>query len=577
LIGKPFKLGEPQFREISKQEIFAEPGDKRVLAHVRIDGELQGVGCLLVGIKAAIQIGGTLIMLPQSELDSVSAEEQYSEELQDSFGEVANIICGAVTVVFEAQYPQNVRLIRTEQEVVAPSKVVIDSDEPIADGAYYVMTAAMQLDNRDIGGLDIILPAVPFGLAVETAKAPKVTDSKSPSESVGTLEKETVGERNTAEVGILERPEVEAAQPVQPKRDIAKQKKLIDELLNTSMAKMSEELSALLGGTLQVVPEEHAAFSKEGFLEQAGGKQIMTRMDIRGGGQGEAFLFVEVKTAVYLGGALIMLPDGELEETARNEEFGDDARDAYGEVTNIISGVYTAIFEGKYHAKLGFVKTSMEIVVPAKVAPQSDEVIPNQAYYLSVGQIQYNGKNLGRVQMAIPASVLELEDLLRPEDELVADDEAKNIGERQRTVADDVADQSEPKPVVPSPGKLPEATDVLIYTDDDKEGGRIAAELQQIGYVPRVLHFKDPVTSVLTARIQMIFLVMQEVSEQGFGVAIKISSAGLSVPLVAAGPAWTRTLVLKAVKYGARDILITPCSPVDVREKMEVNLVKKAA
>jgi len=576
LIGKPFKLGEPQFREVSKQEIFAEPGDKRVLAHVRIDGELQGVGCLLVGIKAAIQIGGTLIMLPQSELDSVSAEEQYSEELQDSFGEVANIICGAVTVVFEAQYPQNVRLIRTEQEVVASSKVVIDSEEPIADGAYYVMTVAMQLDNRDLGGLDIILPAVPFGLAVETAKAPKVSESKSPPESVGALEKETVGEKDAAEVGILERPEVEAAQPVQPKRDIAKQKKLVDELLNTSMAKMSEELSALLGGTLQVVPEEHTAFSKEGFLEQAGGKQIMTRMDIRGGGQGEAFLFVEVKTAVYLGGALIMLPEGELEETARNEEFGDDARDAYGEVTNIISGVYTAIFEGKYHAKLGFVKTSMEIVVPAKVAPQSDEVIPNQAYYLSVGQIQYNGKNLGRVQMAIPASVLELEDLLRPEDELVADDEA-NIGEPQKTVADDVAVLSESKPVVPLQGKPHEATDVLIYTDDDNEGGRIAAELQQIGYVPRVLHFKDPVTSVLTARIQMIFLVMQEVSEQGFGVAIKISSAGMSVPLVAAGPAWTRTLVLKAVKYGARDILITPCSPVDVREKMEVNLVKKAA
>src|SRR5665647_3450562 len=343
----------------------------------------------------------------------------------------------------------------------------------------------------------------------------------------------------------------------------------------TSMAKMSEELSALLGGTLQVVPEEHAAFTKEGFLEQAGGKQIMTRMDIRGGGQGQAFLFVEVKTAVYLGGALIMLPEGELEETARNEEFGDDARDAYGEVTNIISGVYTAIFEGKYHAKLGFVKTSMEIVVPAKVDPQSDEVIPNQAYYLSVGQIQYNGKNLGRVQMAIPASVLELEDLLRPEDELVADDEA-NIGELQKTVADDVAVLSESKPV-PLQGKPPEATDVLIYTDDDNEGGRIAAALQQIGYVPRVLHFKDPVNSVLTSRIQMIFLVMQEVSEQGFGVAIKISSAGLSVPLVAAGPAWTRTLVLKAVKYGARDILITPCSPVDVREKMEVNLVKKAA
>jgi hypothetical protein len=98
-----------------------------------------------------------------------------------------------------------------------------------------------------------------------------------------------------------------------------------------------------------------------------------------------------------------------------------------------------------------------------------------------------------------------------------------------------------------------------------------------MGYVPRLLHFKDPVNSMLTSGIQMIFLVMQEVSEQGFGVAIKISSAGLSVPLVAAGPAWTRTLVLKAVKYSACDILITPSSPADVREKIEANLVQRAA
>ena len=42
-------------------------------------------------------------------------------------------------------------------------------------------------------------------------------------------------------------------------------------------------------------------------------------------------------------------------------------------------------------------------------------------------------------------------------------------------------------------------------------------------------------------------------------------------------PAWTRTLVLKAVKYGACDILITPSAPADVREKIELNLVKRAA
>lgn len=118
---------------------------------------------------------------------------------------------------------------------------------------------------------------------------------------------------------------------------------------------------------------------------------------------------------------------------------------------------------------------------------------------------------------------------------------------------------------------------MLIVTDDERESERLVQVLESEGYGCRVLNFKDPVNAVLSTRTQMVFLVMQEVSEQGFGVAIKISSSGYPVPLVAAGPAWTRTMVLKAVKYGACDILITPATTVDVREKLATNLVKKAA
>ncbi len=589
LIGKPFKLGDPEFRESSKEALFAEAGSKRVLAHILIDGDLQGAACMLVGIKDAIQIGGALIMLPESELASLTAEEQYSEELQDSFGEVANIFCGAITVTFEEQYPKKVRFIRTEQEVVVPVKVVVESEQPIADGSYYLMTVLMQLDNRDLGSLDVVFPAALFGLAseaaIETAPpveaaavkvAEPVAKEAQSQETVGAIEGNASDVKAIEEAGILERPvAVAPGLVVTSPRDLEKQQKLVDTLLKNSMAKMCEEVSALLGGTLQVVPTEHAAFTKAGFLEQAGGKQIMARMDIRGEGQGEAFLFVDVKTAVYLGGSLIMLPEGELEATVRSEDFSDDASDAYGEVTNIIAGVYTAVFEEQYRTKLGFVKTTMEPVTPVKVDPDSDEVLPNQPYYLSAGTIQYNGKDLGRLQLILPARVLELEDLLRPDAEENAADEAERQALPTPTTGKG-AGQSSAEPVrlqgIPS-----ESADILIFTDDDAEGGRIAATLQQLGYVTRMLHFKDSVGSLLTPRIQMIFLVMQEVSEQGFGVAIKISGAGLSVPLVAAGPAWTRTLVLKAVKYGACDILITPAAPVDVQEKIAFNLVKRAA
>ena len=593
LIGRPFVLGEPVFRQSSKEELFAEPGFKEVLAHIRLEGEIQGAGCLIVGIKDAILIGGTLIMLPNSELENVVASQDYSEELQDSYGEVANIICGATTVTFEEQYPKSVRLVRMEQEVFAPAKVVVESDQPIADVPYYVMTTPMQLDGSDLGALRLILPAEPFGLVMEAAKgqpdrveevrkepeASSATVAKEVAgEAIGVLDRQTAGDGSAGSPGVLDRPaEVPATAhsegAVVRKRDVGKQRKRVDELLKNSMARVSEEVSALLGGTLQITVLENLAVTKEMFLEQAGGRQIMTRLDLRGGSRGPACLFVDVKSAVYLGGCLIMLPEGELEETVRNEEFGDDARDAYGEVTNIIAGVYTAVFEEQSTIKLGFVKTSMEAVTPAKINPDSDEVFDSRPYYLSLGRIQYNGRDLGRMQLLIPAEDLDLEALLLPEAE------TSRAEEQPAPTVSAATGKKILAPVDPVARRQDSSTppDILLYTDDDGEAERIASVLETMGYGCRILHFKEPVNHIMTPRVQLVFLVMREASEQGFGVAIKVTSAGLPVPLVAAAPAWTRTLVLKAVKYGACDILITPSSSEDIREKIEINLARKAA
>ena len=592
LLGKPFKLGEPEFRLVSKEDLFSEPGGKEVLVHASLEGELQGNSCVLAGIKSAIYIGGTLIMLPESELENILSEEDYSEELQDSYGEIANIICGAVTRILEEQYPKNVRLVRKEQEVVVPVKVEIESDQPILDGLYYLMTAPMQLDGRELGPLRLVLPASPFGLesSAEGADAPpepavaaKVAtiarEAAAPEEPVEVLER-VAGQAPAEAVGVLQRPVEEQAPSSAPDprelaarlQKVARQKELVDNLLQSGMARMCEEVSALLGGSLKVVFTGNSVVSKGAFIEQAGGKQVMTRMEIKGDHQGEAYFFVENKTAIYLGGTLIMLPEVELEETVRSEDFGDDAHDAYGEVTNIIAGVFSGLFEEQYPGKFGLVKTLIEQVAPVKIDPDANEVFPAQAYYLSTGKIQYNDRELGRLQLLFPASALALEDVH------LLDEPIEPVSEPKReSVA--AATPSADKPAAPSRlREQPEGSpDILLFTDDDGEADRIAGILAGMGYICRVLHFKDPVHSVLTPGVRIAFLIMREASELGFGVAIKISSAGLPVPLVAAGPAWTRTLVLKAVKYGACDILITPASPEDIREKIEVNLVKKAA
>jgi len=49
---------------ISKEDFFDEPSGKLVFSELQLSGELEGDGAILVSVKDAIRLGGTLIMLP---------------------------------------------------------------------------------------------------------------------------------------------------------------------------------------------------------------------------------------------------------------------------------------------------------------------------------------------------------------------------------------------------------------------------------------------------------------------------------------------------------------------------------
>jgi DNA-binding response OmpR family regulator len=88
-------------------------------------------------------------------------------------------------------------------------------------------------------------------------------------------------------------------------------------------------------------------------------------------------------------------------------------------------------------------------------------------------------------------------------------------------------------------------------------------------YEVKIIGYKDDVRTVFSAHpVLGVFLLMSEVGEKGFSVAIKLQSSGYKLPpIIAGGPEWTRSAVLKAVKYGARDILVTPASDDEIRDK----------
>ena len=547
LIGKPFILAEPEFRHAGKRELFAGDNGTAILTHVGLEGEAQGNGCVLVGIEAAIALGGARLMLPDAEMDRLLADRDYSGQVQAAYSELARTICDAAAASLAEQYP-NARLACGQQEIVDAATVAMESDQPIPDIPYGLISASMLLDGRPLGPLRLVLPAIPLGLE-QTDAAAAASDDEALAAPVAPVDSQT--------------PAVSAQQA---KPEASRRQELVDRLLHSGMARICEEMSVLLSGVLEITPEENATVAKAAFLDQVGGRQVMTRMQIRGERQGEAYVFVEHATAIYLGGALIMLPETELEETVANGELQGDVREAYEEVSDIVVSVYSALFTEQEPGGFGLAQKSVQLVDPARIDPDANGVFPDQAYCLAAGRIRYNGRDLGRLQLLIPEEALVVEDAPLP----AADGGIAAPNPNAASAGKPAA----AGPAWPQPAERP---DVVICTDDDAEAGRIADILAAMGYLCRVLHFKDQVHGVIHPGVRIVFLVMREASELGFGMAIKISSAGLSAPLVAAAPNWTRTLVLKAVKYGARDILVTPASLEDVREKVEVNLATSAA
>ena len=550
LIGKPFHLGAPVFRLIDGHALGSEEvGSGRVFAPVRLDGEVEGMGLLLLRLRDALRIGGLLVMLPEVELRQAVEAEAWTEETADTFAEVAGIVCGALSAVFREQFPRQVRFLAAGQQAVPAGEPVAAASLPA--GEVLVLSLLMEAEGCDFGAFTLALPAAPFGLvAAGAATTPaEAVDGEAefarPDGDADTIRAD--GAAWPAAVDAPERPD---------------NQRLARRVMADCLARTADAVGNLLGGSLRITPERQLVLDRQEALAQAGGLQVLARLSVRGEGEGEGCVLTDLPTAAALGGSLLMLPEHELAAAMGADRLDPDLADGFAEVVTVIAGACTAVFaEQDRVARLGFDRGPVETAVPDR------RTLPASGYCLAAGRVSFAGRDLGRLQLLVPASLLGVElPELSADAALEEAERSTGAGPEATVTASETAEKEGSGPGCES--DPPPAVEVVLFSDDRGESERILAMLAEMGCTGRVCHFKDPVQGALAPGVRMVVLVMGEVSEQGFGVAIKLASAGLRAPLVAAAPAWTRTLVLQAVKYGVRDILVTPVTAADLRQRM---------
>lgn len=592
LMGATLLMSDLSTRLISKKDFFDEPSGKMVFSEVELSGEVAGDGCILISIKDAVRLGGTLIMLPESELEEAASSEDYSEEIDDSYGEIANIIAGSYTKIFEEMYPKSFRFIRKKQEIITPIKVDIESDFPIPNQNYYQVSAAMNLNGVAMGNLILLIPAEPLGLddvpppvekepeeQTEVSTDASVAQGEGNEQVASGNEEDTTSASNAASEGTEEGTTTQGGggdTPDIPTVDIEKQKKRVDACLKECAIRMGDEVGALLGA--EAVFSEHATkvVNKEDFFfEEASGKQILAHLDVVGDIEGKSYLYVGLKDAIFIGGTLIMLPPNELDIIVAEEDFNEDCDDAYGEIANIMAGVYTKVFEEQYPKKIRFIKTALEKVVPMKVDAESDDPMPDVLYYMATSKLTIGDRAMGNVHMVTPLPLFQLEQLGTAD---VADDASNE--QSSDSLPQGIGNESDAsengRPAVVTGGGRDTSPEYLLVSNDQDECAKIVAVLNELGVASKTIDYKDNINDSLPGMVKGIFLVMKDVNENGLGVAIKISGVS-SIPLIAVGPDWTKSKVITAVKYGVADILMSPASEADISEKINSVSAKIAA
>ncbi|OQY25593.1 MAG: hypothetical protein B6I37_00550 [Desulfobacteraceae bacterium 4572_35.2] len=542
LLGAPIELTDHCLEVLNKDSLFAISRGRSVLSTMVVSGDQSGESFIITDLKDSVILGGTLIMLPQEQIEENCKLRTFDGEAADAYGEVANIISGVYTAVFLDMYPDNLHFKRTSVDDFVPSQIDPNSDTPFPSTEYVYSCCNMKIEGFDLHKLEVIIPATILGEETKTEPVAKP---------------------------VNETPSAHQEQPVPdspPEQAVAN-----DDTVNTPPQEPEEDRveQGMLGLELEIEGLTGRYTSKKEFFAKPGKKTISTEM-LSGDSEGSAYFLTDLKDAIFFAGTMIMLPAEEIANHIKAGEYGEDEADAFGEVANIISGGLVQNFDEMYPRKFHLKKGEQEIFTPTKVRVEDPTPFPAGEYYTVTGTLSCDARDLSEVSFICPVDLLHM--VPRPIETgwgaPTTDHDSPSPVEKKAAAAsaptDKVADKAVEQPLPPI---------VAVVCDDQSLRTHFSESISTTEHQTIELSSNENFNELRQYSLTGAFLIMEGVNEKGFATIIKVrSELPQGRPLIVAGPQWTRSDVIKAVRYGATDIILTPATNDEICEKAKTNL-----
>lgn len=344
----------------------------------------------------------------------------------------------------------------------------------------------------------------------------------------------------------------------------------LKKMMDAALTQTGEESSMLLGQQLTIEESDSVSTNKVTYFTDMEDAIFVASIEVNEEYTGRFYMLFSLRDAILLSGLLLGIPPARVSEKRKLAILEPDDIDAFGEILNQVIGSFNSVFKASLPEKV-----HLKLNTPKKFVPGVDEMsdvepVPEGEYVLFRAQLKMEKTEMDRLNILIPAALARQLEPPAAQPESPSEDESDPSAE---------PDGAEVATSGDADGQAPEElATVLLLEDDEQVRDDITQLLRGAGMHVVAASLKADIRELCSQNNALVAIVgVADTEDRELALCIKINAMNQNAPtpIIMCAPQWTRSGVLKALKYGARDIVLKPYDSEELVTK--VNRFLKAA
>jgi CheY-like chemotaxis protein len=336
-------------------------------------------------------------------------------------------------------------------------------------------------------------------------------------------------------------------------------------MLESALKQAGKETGQLLGQELSIALSDSLETSKTSYFGELDSGCFVLGIDSSESYSGQLYLVFSLADAIVMSSILLGFPPGRIQEKKRLSIMENDDFDAFSEIANMVNGAFNNVFQSTLPDKV-----RLKLLPPQKYVPEVDTLsedgpIPDGDYLMFRSKMEMPNQEMGHLDVLIPVTLGNLYD---PPPVAHNDEEALHTGGDSAGMAQNASEAEE----TGRPAADDEGEESIIVLDDDGEQRQQMMEILAFtGFQMAEGTLDADIRELFKNRtVRLVIIGSQDADDRELAICIKVNAIRVAVPppIIMSAERWTRTAVLKALKYGASDIIIKPCNSEDIVSKV---------